>query len=56
VLKGLDQALNCILADAEERVYSQESAVSIHPLGTYFVRGDSIVALGEFEETEEEFE
>lgn len=46
VLKGLDQALNCILTEAEERVYSQEDGVATHPLGTYFIRGDSIMALG----------
>jgi U6 snRNA-associated Sm-like protein LSm8 len=55
-LKGVDQALNCILSDAEERVYSEDDGVKVHPLGTYFIRGDTIVVLGEFEETEEEFE
>jgi small nuclear ribonucleoprotein (snRNP)-like protein len=48
LLKGLDQALNCILIEAEERVYSLEKGVAVHPLGTYFIRGDTIVALGEF--------
>ena len=52
VLKGLDNALNCILGEAEERVYSEEDGVKVHALGTYFIRGDSIMALGEFEETE----
>ena len=52
VMKGLDQALNCILAEAEERVYSEENGVAVHSLGTYFIRGDSIMVLGEFAETE----
>ena len=55
VLKGLDQALNCILSEAEERVFSEDYGVKVHPLGTYFIRGDSIIALGEFIESEEEF-
>ena len=46
VLKGLDNALNCILSEAEERVYSLEQSVKVHTLGTYFIRGDSIMALG----------
>jgi U6 snRNA-associated Sm-like protein LSm8 len=56
VLKGLDQALNCVISEAEERVYSEEAAVAVHRLGTYFIRGDSIVAMGAFTETEEEFD
>ena len=56
LLKGLDQALNCILSEAQERVYSEDQGVAVHELGTYFIRGDSIMALGEFEETEEERE
>lgn len=55
-LKGVDQALNCILAAAEERVFSEHQGVKVHPLGTYFIRGDSIVALGEFVESEEDFD
>lgn len=53
VLRGLDQALNCILSDAEERVYREEGT-KVHDLGTYFIRGDMIVMIGELEETEEE--
>lgn len=30
--------------------------MAIHRLGTYFMRGDSIVAMGAFAETEEEQE
>jgi U6 snRNA-associated Sm-like protein LSm8 len=54
VLKGLDQTLNCVISEAEERVFSEESGVTLHPLGTYFIRGDCIVAMGAFAETEEE--
>jgi small nuclear ribonucleoprotein (snRNP)-like protein len=54
VLKGLDQTLNCVISEAEERVYSEEAGVAIHPLGTYFIRGECIVAMGAFTETEEE--
>ena len=46
ILKGLDQALNCIINEAQERVYSEDEGVKVHELGTYFIRGDSIVALG----------
>jgi U6 snRNA-associated Sm-like protein LSm8 len=46
VLKGLDQALNCIISEAEERVYSEDVGVTVHRLGTYFIRGDSIISLG----------
>ncbi len=48
VLKGLDQTLNCVISEAEERVYSEEAGVAIHPLGTYFIRGECIVAMGAF--------
>ena len=56
VLKGLDQSLNCILASAEERVYSNEAGVAVHELGAYMIRGETIMALGPFAETEEEAE
>lgn len=56
ILKGLDQALNCIITEAEQRVYSLEKGVVVHPLGTYFIRGDTIVALGEFVQTQQEFQ
>lgn len=48
ILKGLDQSLNCIIGEAEERVYSLDNGVQVHALGTYIIRGDTIVALGEF--------
>ena len=56
VLKGLDQAMNMILAETEERVYSLKEVARQEPLGIYFVRGDSIIMMGEFEETEEDIE
>jgi U6 snRNA-associated Sm-like protein LSm8 len=56
VLKGLDQTLNCVISHAEERVYSEQAGVALHPLGTYFIRGECIVAMGEFVETEEDLE
>lgn len=51
-LKGLDQAMNIILAETEERIYSESEPVRREPLGVYFIRGDSIVVVGEMEETE----
>jgi small nuclear ribonucleoprotein (snRNP)-like protein len=52
-LAGLDQVLNFILSDAEERVYSMDAGVVVHQLGVYFIRGDAIAAMGGFEESEE---
>lgn len=44
--------MNCLLNDCEERVYSLEGTKK-EPLGVFFVRGDTIVMIGEFNEDEE---
>lgn len=56
ILKGLDQALNCIVSETEERVYSEKEGVAIHRIGTYFIRGDTVIAVGDFVETEEDLD
>lgn len=53
-LRGLDQAMNCILSDCEERVYSLDQPVRREVLGTYFMRGETIVIIGELVEEEED--
>jgi U6 snRNA-associated Sm-like protein LSm8 len=53
-LKGLDQAMNCILSDCEERVYSPNKPATREPLGTFFMRGDTIAVIGELTEDEDE--
>lgn len=46
--------MNCILSECEERIYSEEAPIAREKLGVYFIRGDSIVVIGEFVEDEEE--
>jgi U6 snRNA-associated Sm-like protein LSm8 len=55
-LKGLDQAMNCILSDCQERIYSADKPAIEERLETLFVRGDTIAVVGEFEEDETELE
>ena len=45
-LKGIDQALNCILADCQERIYSLDCGVKRIALGLYLVRGDTVAIMG----------
>lgn len=49
-LKGLDQTMNCILADAKEHIYSSSSEEGIKEveLGMYLIRGELIAAIGKF--------
>ncbi len=42
LLRGFDQAVNLILVDAKERVYSSKAGVEVVPLGLYMVRGDNV--------------
>lgn len=41
-LLGYDQTVNLILADAEERIYTNDSDVEIIPQGLHLIRGDSV--------------
>ena len=45
-LKGLDQALNAILSDCEERIYSKSAGVKMEKLGLFVIRGDNIAIMG----------
>jgi len=48
---GHDQVQNVILKEAHERIYSEDEAPERVPLGVYVVRGDSLVLIGEFDES-----
>ena len=43
-LRGYDQAINIILADSHERVFSSSRAVEVVELGLFVVRGDNMYA------------
>jgi U6 snRNA-associated Sm-like protein LSm8 len=48
-LKGYDQAINVILEDSHERIYSTDSGVVQNPLGLYIIRGDTIAMISEMD-------
>jgi len=50
VLKGFDQAVNLILDQCHERVFSSATGVEQVQLGLYIVRGDNVACLGELDE------
>ncbi len=41
-LKGFDQAINVVLEQSHERVYSMQEGVVQNPLGLYLIRGDNM--------------
>merc|ERR1712130_321839 len=45
ILKGLDQVVNVVLANTEERVFTAEG-VDRQPLGLYLIRGDNVAIIG----------
>lgn len=47
LLRGIDQATNVILSDAEERIFSKGENVQIEALGLYLLRGENIAIVGE---------
>lgn len=49
LLRGIDQATNIILSDAEERIFSRGEKVVIEALGLYLLRGENIAVVGEVE-------
>eukprot|EP00937_MAST-01D_sp_MAST-1D-sp2_P007980 g7980.t1 len=48
-LKGFDQALNVILEECHERVYSLDTGVEQVVLGLYIIRGDNIAIVAELD-------
>lgn len=49
-LKGFDQAVNVILDESHERVYSTAQGVEQVVLGLYIIRGDNVAVIGELDE------
>ncbi|CAF4607830.1 unnamed protein product, partial [Rotaria sp. Silwood2] len=49
-LHGFDQAINIILDDSHERVFSSTNGVGQILLGLYIVRGDSAALIDEIDE------
>ena len=45
ILKGLDQVVNVVLANTEERVFTSDG-VDRQPLGLYLIRGDNVAIVG----------
>lgn len=50
ILKGFDQAVNLILDESHERVFSTEAGVQQVVLGLYIIRGDNIAVVGEIDD------
>ncbi|ELU00673.1 hypothetical protein CAPTEDRAFT_206003 [Capitella teleta] len=50
VMKGFDQAINLILDESHERVYSSGGGVEEVILGLYIIRGDNVAIIGEVDE------
>jgi U6 snRNA-associated Sm-like protein LSm8 len=49
-LRGFDQAINIILDDSYERVFSSTDGVEQVLLGLYIIRGDNVALIGEIDE------
>jgi U6 snRNA-associated Sm-like protein LSm8 len=49
-LRGFDQAINIILDDSHERVFSATDGVEQVLLGLYIIRGDNVALIGEIDE------
>ena len=45
ILKGLDQVVNVVLSNTEERVFTPDG-VDRQPLGLYLIRGDNVAVIG----------
>ncbi|CAG5112857.1 Oidioi.mRNA.OKI2018_I69.chr2.g7027.t1.cds [Oikopleura dioica] len=52
ILKGLDQVVNVVLANTEERVFTPEG-VDRQALGLYLIRGDNVAVIGAVDENTE---
>jgi len=46
-VKSFDQAMNMMLKDCMEKVYSKEKGVEFIKLGAYFIRGDNVAIVSE---------
>jgi U6 snRNA-associated Sm-like protein LSm8 len=53
-LRGLDQALNAVVSECEERLYSKDEGMKVNKIGLYLIRGDNVASLGEIDEELEE--
>lgn len=49
-LRGFDQAINIILDESHERVFSSTDGVEQVLLGLYIIRGDNVALIGEIDE------
>ena len=45
-LRGLDQMLNVVLSDCEERIFSVADPVQTVKIGLYLIRGENIMIIG----------
>lgn len=50
VLRSFDQAMNMVLQDCFEKVYSLEQGVAFEKLGLYMIRGDNVAIVSEVDE------
>ncbi|KAK6635059.1 U4/U6-U5 snRNP complex subunit lsm8 [Polyplax serrata] len=49
-LRGFDQAINLILDESHERVYSQTQGIEQVVLGLHIIRGDNVAVVGEMDD------
>jgi len=49
-LRGFDQAINLIVDECHERIYSADAGVTQVVLGLYVIRGDNVSVVGEVDE------
>ncbi|CAF2414624.1 unnamed protein product [Rotaria sp. Silwood2] len=49
-LRGFDQAINIILEESHERVFSSTDGVEQVLLGLYIIRGDNVALIGEIDD------
>ena len=47
ILKSFDQAMNIVLSECKERIYSKDEPVINESLGSYIIRGDHVCIIGE---------
>jgi len=47
ILKSFDQAMNIVLSECKERIYSKTDPVMNDALGAYIIRGDHVCVIGE---------
>ncbi|KAG0086336.1 N(alpha)-acetyltransferase 38, NatC auxiliary [Podila epicladia] len=47
---GYDQAMNVILTDTHERLFSSTEPMKSVPIGVYVIRGETIAIIGQLDE------